>query len=48
MVTLSTVLRSSTEEVREARGAAGLGQVPVAIRFTGKPAGQVRDRMTLC
>lgn len=47
VVTLSTVLRSSTEEEREATGTGGLSQVPAAIGFIGRPVGQVRDRKTL-
>ena len=48
VVTLSTVLRSSTEEEREARGAGGLSQVPASTGFIGRPVGQFRDRKTLC
>lgn len=48
VVTLSTVLRSSTEEEREATGTGGLSQLPAATGFIGRPVGQVRDRKTLC
>ena len=48
MVTLTTVLRSSTQGDREVRGTGGLSQVPWFIEFIGSPAGQVRDVKTLC